>query len=95
MQAALEELRASLRAYAAEHGGRFVLFGSMARGDFHVASDVDILVDFALPKQSAAWEFAENECYRLGLSPDIRPSSMCTAEFLDKVARRDHETLAA
>jgi predicted nucleotidyltransferase len=39
-------LRPALAAYARSHGGRFLLFGSAARGTLRRDSDVDILTDF-------------------------------------------------
>jgi len=50
------ELRRVLDAYARAHGGRFLLFGSAARGaDFDVAtSDVDFLVQFGPPGDDLA-----------------------------------------
>ncbi len=51
MRAALDALRASLTGYARANGGRFLIFGSAARGEPRFDSDVDILVDF----ENAAW----------------------------------------
>jgi predicted nucleotidyltransferase len=46
MQDALASLRASLSDYARANGGRFLLFGSAARGALRPDSNVDVLVDF-------------------------------------------------
>jgi predicted nucleotidyltransferase len=47
LRAAVEAKRDAIRACAARHHGRRVrLFGSAARGDERVGSDVDFLVDF-------------------------------------------------
>ena len=71
MQAAVAELKPALAAYAREHGGRFILFGSAARREMHPDSDVDILVDFPLGSKTHAISFAEDACWERGLKPDI------------------------
>jgi predicted nucleotidyltransferase len=70
---AVEALKPELAAYAREHGGRFVLFGSAARGTQHDESDVDILVDFPGRASTPACAFAEARCWALGVRPDVRP----------------------
>ena len=59
---AVDDLRSALAEYAREHGGRFLLFGSAARGDMRYDSDVDILVDFPPDTLDDAWNFAERAC---------------------------------
>ena len=71
MEAAVAELKPVLAAYAREHGGRFVLFGSAARREMHPDSDVDILVDFPDGARMQAMSFAEDACWERGLTPDI------------------------
>ncbi|MEO8715846.1 MAG: nucleotidyltransferase domain-containing protein [Acetobacteraceae bacterium] len=78
-------LRASLAAYARGHSGRFLLFGSAARGELHYDSDVDILLDFPEAAEADAWRFAEDECWRLGLKPDILPLASCKPTFIAHV----------
>ncbi|MBV9248595.1 MAG: nucleotidyltransferase domain-containing protein [Acetobacteraceae bacterium] len=63
----------ALTAYAREHGGRFLLFGSAARGTMRYDSDVDILVDFPPDTLDHAWNFAERACWDRRLDPDILP----------------------
>ena len=58
-EAAVAELKSVLAAYAREHGGRFILFGSAARREMHSGSDVDILVDFPAGPHMDAIGFAE------------------------------------
>jgi hypothetical protein len=79
---AVRDLRSALAAYAREHGGRFLLFGSAARGDMRYHSDVDILTDFPEPETNGAWNFAERACWDRKLDPDIGPRSRCKAEFI-------------
>jgi predicted nucleotidyltransferase len=81
----LVALRAILAVYARGHGGRFLLFGSAARGELRVHSDVDILIDFPRSKTDAAWVFAEDACRSCGLTPDIRPRRWCSDRFLEHV----------
>jgi predicted nucleotidyltransferase len=81
-QAAVAELVPLLRAYATAHGGRFLLYGSAARGTMHYNSDVDIIVDFPEESRGAAWDYAESECARLRLPPDITYLAWCGPGFL-------------
>ena len=87
IRAAIIELRASLSAYGRRHGGRFVLYGSAARGNVRHSSDVDLLVDFPDDDSThAAFTFAEQDCARLALLGDIRPQAACSRRFLDHIA---------
>ena len=82
---AVTELREALAAYAREHGGRYLLFGSAARGDMHYDSDVDLLVDFPPDTLDEAWNFAERACWDRKLEPDIIPFAWCKGRFRDRV----------
>jgi predicted nucleotidyltransferase len=82
---ALADLRSALAACAGEHGGRFLLFGSAARGDMRYDSDVDILVDFPADTIDAAWNFVERACWDRCLEPNITPFSWCKGRFLERV----------
>jgi predicted nucleotidyltransferase len=82
---AVHDLRSALAAYAREHGGRFLLFGSAARGDMRFDSDVDILVDFPADTLGDAWNFAERACWDRHLEPDVIARSWCKADFLAHV----------
>ncbi len=64
-------------------GGRFLLYGSAARGDLRYDSYVDLLADF--PDADAACRFAEEACWDRGLSPDVRPLTWCTPGFLARI----------
>lgn len=77
VRAAADRLSAELAAYARQHGGRFVLFGSAARDDLKPESDIDIAVDFPEPDEGPASRFAESACAALGLRPDVRPLRFC------------------
>jgi predicted nucleotidyltransferase len=81
-QRAVGELRLALDAYGRAHGGRFLLFGSAARGDMRYDSDVDILLDFPPDRLSSAWRFAERACRDRRLEPDIMPFEWCKDDFL-------------
>jgi predicted nucleotidyltransferase len=84
--AAVEAVVPLLAAYAREHGGRFLLFGSAARGEMKYHSDVDLLVDFPDEAFGTAWDFAENACWDRGLEPDLLPYRGCKTAFLDHIA---------
>ena len=84
--AAVDALVSTLGNRAREIGGRYILYGSAARGELRWDSDVDLLLDFPnRDATAAAWGFAEDECVRLGLDCDIRPIAMCEPRFLDHV----------
>ena len=63
-QQAVAALVPVLADYARAHGGRFLLFGSAARGTMKYHSDVDILLDFSEDALGEAWNFAETEIGR-------------------------------
>jgi predicted nucleotidyltransferase len=82
---AVAALRAALADYARGHGGRFLLFGSAARGTIRRDSDVDILTDFSERETAAAWNFAERACWDRDLDPDVMPKAWCKADFLSHI----------
>jgi predicted nucleotidyltransferase len=84
--AEVEALIPVLTAYAREHGGRFLLFGSGARGQMKFPSDVDLLIDFPNEAFAAAWGFAERACWDRGLEPDLLPYGGCKSDFLERIA---------
>ncbi len=47
---------------ARRHGGRYLLYGSLARGEARRDSDVDLLVDFPAEFEAEAWRQAEDAC---------------------------------
>jgi predicted nucleotidyltransferase len=85
-QQAVTALVPVLAAYARAHGGRFVLFGSAARGQMKYHSDVDLLMDFPEGAFNEAWTFAEEARWDLGLEPDLLPYGGCKPNFLDHIA---------
>ena len=82
---AVAELCEALAAYARQNGGRYLLFGSAARGDMRYDSDVDILVDFPPDALDEAWNFAEQACWDRKLEPDIFPYAWCKGRFRERV----------
>ena len=84
--AAVDQLRPVLADYARAHGGRYLLFGSAARGDMKFHSDVDLLLDFPDTDIDDAWRYAEQACWDLGLEPDILPLGGAKPEFLAHIA---------
>ncbi len=85
-RAAVETLVPALADYARTHGGRFLLFGSAARGQMKYHSDVDLLLDFPPEALSEAWNFAERACWDLGLEPDLLPYTGCKPAFLEHIS---------
>jgi Nucleotidyltransferase domain len=78
-------LKEELTVYAQTHHGSFVIYGSVARGNFRFNSDVDVLVDFQPEAVSEAWRFCEETCRKHGLVPDVRPKYLCSPKFLQRV----------
>jgi predicted nucleotidyltransferase len=87
MVTAVADLKLALAAYAREHGGQFILFGSAARREMRPGSDVDILVEFPSALETEALDFAERECVRLGLKPDILSQGWAGARLRQRLLR--------
>ena len=84
LRAASREVLDCLRDYGSRHGGRFLVFGSAARGDIHTDSDFDVVVDFPHPAERAARTYVEEICAYHRLTPD--PHLM--ADISDGLKRR-------
>ena len=84
---AAEQVMSVLQIYAQQNGGRFIIFGSVARSSIRHDSDIDILVDFPAATTRAALSFAEDVCFDAHLPPDIFPMSWHTPAFLDRVMK--------
>lgn len=87
MEAAVDALAADLAAYAREHGGRFILFGSAARSEMRHDSDVDIMVDFPHGAEREAWLFAEERAWALGLKPDLSEKGWSGPRLRERVGQ--------
>lgn len=83
--AAIGELHRMLAVAAPALGGRFILYGSAARGEIRHDSDVDILLDFPEERLAAAYDVVETACRRLDLPADLRPISLVSERFLSHV----------
>lgn len=81
----IDAVKRELATYAAEHGGRYIIYGSVARGDFRPDNDMDILVDFSEDKEDDAWKFAEEACHRFGIKQDIVAIKSMNREFVGRV----------
>lgn len=82
---AAELLLSRLEPVARGLGGRYILFGSLAREEARYDSDADILLDFPAEREAEAWRSAESACAELGLPADIRPVAWCKPDFVAKV----------
>lgn len=80
-----ESLKRLLAHYARKHGGRFLIYGSVARGEYRFDSDVDLLVDFPEGQETDAWRFAEDACWELGLKADIGVLRTRSQAFIDHI----------
>lgn len=81
----VRDLEAVLADYARRQGGRFLLYGSTVRGCARPDSDLDLILDFDLEKETAAWNFAETLVAERGLRADILPKAWCAPEFLARI----------
>ena len=79
-------IMAELASYAEAKGGRFLIFGSVAKGRMTNQSDIDVLIDFPPETEPEAWQFVEQACRRHGLSGDIYSVSTTKREFIDRVS---------
>ena len=83
--AAAERIVLKLQAYARENGGRYLLFGSAARGEMKFDSDIDVLVDFPEDQMLDAMNAAEAFCEAEGLPCDVLPFETRSKSFLDRI----------
>lgn len=74
-----------LQAYAREKGGRYLLFGSAARGEMRYDSDMDFILDFAPEEVPAARSLAEDLCAAEGLRCDHFQFSSLSTAFLERI----------
>ena len=88
MAQAILAVDAALLAYAREHGGRFIRFGSTAEGRMRQHSDVDIIADFPGEISLAAAGFAEDVCFANGMTPDIHAGAYLSPGFKAEAERR-------
>lgn len=77
----------ALRAFATANGGRYVVFGSFARGDFAPSSDFDVMVDFPAARERDARAYAETVCRDAGLEPDVHLASDVSDRLMLRVTR--------
>ncbi len=82
---ALLAVKPALKSYAIAHQGRFMLYGSAARGSMRYRSDVDILLDFSSDQRRAARNFVEYVCLEQRLETNIMLLAWCEDEFLDHI----------
>jgi predicted nucleotidyltransferase len=85
---AADILAERLAPYAQEKGGRYILYGSLARREARFDSDADLLLDFPPQFEGEAWRLAESLCTELGIEDDIKPVSWCDPQFVSRVMPR-------
>ena len=82
MDQALVEIDALLQAYARQHGGRFIRYGSTATGRMRQHSDVDIIADFDDERVESAASYAEDICFDRQMLPDVRAVTYASPQLL-------------
>ncbi len=87
LKAGFEPATVALAAYAAARGGRFVIFGSFARGDIHIDSDCDVMVEFPTTLARDARDAAETILREHGLVPDVHLVSEVSDALMQRVLR--------
>jgi len=65
---------------------RFILYGSVARGEVRHDSDLDLPIDFPPDGEAAAFTYVEDACSTLDIAADLRAFSYCSARFLHHIA---------
>jgi hypothetical protein len=88
MAQALVDIDAALTAYAREHGGRFIRYGSTATGRMRSHSDVDIIADFPGEASLKAADAAEEICFHHGMTPDAHAGAYVSSGFKAESERR-------
>ena len=86
-RAAIAAAQKRLAAEAPLHNGRYLVFGSAARGDIHARSDLDVLADFPRANVDGAMLAAERICRALGIPCDVLDRSGRSPEFLEFALR--------
>ena len=84
MNEALVEIDALLLAYARQHGGRFIRYGSTATGRMRQHSDVDIIADFTDDLAGPAASYAEDVCFEKQMLPDVRAVTYASPALLER-----------
>ncbi len=87
MNEAVAMVRDRLCGYARAQGGRFLLYGSAARGGLRFDSDIDVLIDFPEDRLSDAWRFAEEVCREFDLKADLCPLAWCRDDFIAHISK--------
>lgn len=70
--------------FAALCRGRFIMYGSLAKGLGRHDSDIDLLLDFPAEFEAEAWRRAEATCAELNIEADIKPLAWCDDAFLER-----------
>jgi predicted nucleotidyltransferase len=79
-----DRLEAELADFASRRGGRYMIYGSLARGEARYDSDVDLLAGFPAEYKGEAWGFAESVRAEIGIEWDIRPLVWCKKTLLER-----------
>jgi predicted nucleotidyltransferase len=74
-----------LRAYAAGSGGRFIVFGSAAKGTVRGTSDLDVIVDFPPQGREEAFRHLEESCSRHAVPCDLQFMPRADSAFLQRI----------
>lgn len=78
---------AAAAGYARAHGGRFIIFGSFARGEVKLGSDIDVIVDFPPDAAGEARLFLETLCCDADLPLDCLMPGDVTAALQQRIDR--------
>ena len=84
---------AELKQYAEESGGRFLIFGSAAKDLVRPHSDLDVIIDFPMDQEAAAWERVEGACRAHRIPCDIHSVSRSSPAFIERM--RKHAIMLA
>lgn len=91
--ASVARVTTELGDYSRRTGAHFVIFGSLARGDFIETSDLDVLVEGPEERLRPARNFAKDLCERNSLRHDIHLASEVSEPLMMRI-RRDGRRVA-
>jgi predicted nucleotidyltransferase len=80
-------LKVRLEDFARRCRGRYLIYGSLARGAARYDSDIDILVDFPPEFEAEAWRRIEKACAEERIESDIVPLAWRHTSFLERALK--------
>ena len=80
-------LRGRLEEFARRCGGRYLIYGSLARGAARYDSDIDVLVDFTPEFEAEAWRRIEAACAEERIEFRHQAVGVSNTSFLERALK--------